>query len=309
MIVDHAGDDAGPQQPAARPRTAVPVSIVSADRMCTGCGHNLYGQNVVREPHYELLIARCPECGAAAAMQEYPLLGRWAGRIGAVLAALCLLLAIAATFGSAGALGAMSYGIGNEFGQPLTEIAQVEFDRWATINRPGKVSWQVREGPEGMKWWADQGGLSGFVAAHGGWLAIVDWRMAFFWIPAAVAAFGIGCFWSVALLGMRRRKAWKFAVLLFLLASAVVAFAVFMDTTGRLGGGWLTQVYVQRRLRIGGGMAMATLVVLMPVVVAGLWIGRSLARAAATIFLPPRFRGVLSILWTADGMEFPRRGR
>ena len=63
------------------------VSILVGDRLCTKCGYNLTGQPVLREPHYEMLIVRCPECGAVAALQEYPVLGRWAGRWAALLAA------------------------------------------------------------------------------------------------------------------------------------------------------------------------------------------------------------------------------
>jgi hypothetical protein len=68
------------------------VSVLTADRMCTTCGYNLVGQVVVRERHYGMLIVRCPECAAVASVQEYPLLGRWAGRWGAILATLWFIL-------------------------------------------------------------------------------------------------------------------------------------------------------------------------------------------------------------------------
>ena len=47
------------------------VDVLSGDRCCARCGFNLYGQTIIREPHYGLLMVRCPECGTAAAMQEY----------------------------------------------------------------------------------------------------------------------------------------------------------------------------------------------------------------------------------------------
>ena len=54
----------------------VVTGIIQGDRVCIACGFNLCGQRIVREPRYNLLIARCPECGQAATLQEYPLLGR-----------------------------------------------------------------------------------------------------------------------------------------------------------------------------------------------------------------------------------------
>ncbi len=57
------------------------------DRACAKCHFNLAGQTIVRERHYGMLMVRCPECGTPAALQEYPLLGRWAARLGYVVAA------------------------------------------------------------------------------------------------------------------------------------------------------------------------------------------------------------------------------
>lgn len=39
------------------------VSSVESDRYCEGCGYNLHGQFVRREPRTEILLTRCPECG------------------------------------------------------------------------------------------------------------------------------------------------------------------------------------------------------------------------------------------------------
>ena len=84
----------------------VRISVVTGDRLCARCAYNLTGQLVTREPHYGLLIVRCPECATVASIQEYPLLGRWANRWGAVLAVVCLIFLLgmwlassAATFG------------------------------------------------------------------------------------------------------------------------------------------------------------------------------------------------------------------
>lgn len=308
MSVQGAPRHGAAEAPIADSRAApATVSIVAADRMCTGCGHNLYGQIVLREPHYGLLIARCPECGAAAAMQEYPLLGRWANRIGMVLAALCVVLAVAAAVLSAIALGAISYAIGEESGSRLTDLVEADFARWTTANLPGKSHWQVRSTPEGLKWWTDQGGLDGFVAAHGGWSAMINWSAALLWIPSALAALGIGVFWSIAMLGLPRRKLWRIACVVLVLAAAVVGFIALMHVDFMGVYEWMNHVYAARRVRIALVMAALTLLVLAPFLVVGLWIGRPIARCAVRIFLPPRFRGVLSILWTSDGLPLPHR--
>ena len=78
------------------------VSVIVGDRLCVHCGYNLTGQNIYREPHYDLLIARCPECGSVASVLEYPVLGRWANRWAAVIAALWVVVLLAVWLGSAG---------------------------------------------------------------------------------------------------------------------------------------------------------------------------------------------------------------
>lgn len=65
---------------------------IRADRPCTECGFTLFGQPITREPHYGLLIARCPECGTVASLQEYPLASRWVGRLVALGAAAWVLM-------------------------------------------------------------------------------------------------------------------------------------------------------------------------------------------------------------------------
>ena len=60
--------------------TAPTPRAVSGDRFCTRCGYNLVAQPIVREERYEMLIVRCPECGAVAAIEQYPMLERWARR-------------------------------------------------------------------------------------------------------------------------------------------------------------------------------------------------------------------------------------
>ena len=50
----------GSRGPDAR---AERIAVVTGTRLCIRCGFNLTGQMILREPAYDLLIARCPECG------------------------------------------------------------------------------------------------------------------------------------------------------------------------------------------------------------------------------------------------------
>ena len=92
-------------------------SFVTGDRLCIRCGYNLIGQSILREPHYNLLIARCPECGAVAGVQEYPLLGPWAHRWGMIIAALWFILIIGFWAGSSGTIMGLSLGVAEESGR------------------------------------------------------------------------------------------------------------------------------------------------------------------------------------------------
>src|SRR4051812_32614115 len=83
-------------------------STVVGDRLCIRCGVNLVGQPIVREPVYGMFLIRCPECSTAASLQEYPLLGRWAGRLAALIAALWLLFVVATLLATTGIIGGLS---------------------------------------------------------------------------------------------------------------------------------------------------------------------------------------------------------
>ena len=74
---------------------STPLDTISGDRACASCGFNLFGQPITRESHYGLIIARCPECGSVAALQEYPALGKWTRRWTGALAGLWLVLLVA----------------------------------------------------------------------------------------------------------------------------------------------------------------------------------------------------------------------
>ncbi|MHC4949188.1 MAG: hypothetical protein ACYTG1_13185, partial [Planctomycetota bacterium] len=110
-----------PSQPPLPTEREERVSVLVGDRLCIGCGYNLTGQPVLREPHYRLLIVRCPECATVAGLQEYPVLGRWANRWAALVAALWFVVLLAFAFGSSASLFGMSIVSGEEACRPYRE--------------------------------------------------------------------------------------------------------------------------------------------------------------------------------------------
>lgn len=121
------------------------VSILVGDRLCVSCGFNLAGQSVVREPHYRMLIARCPECGTVASLQEFPILGKWAMRWGGVLAAAWFVVMLLFTLGSAGAIFGMSYGVARMDAQPLADFMSKEHGAWAKSTRDEQNTAQLEK--------------------------------------------------------------------------------------------------------------------------------------------------------------------
>ncbi|MFO0875109.1 MAG: hypothetical protein U0575_14210 [Phycisphaerales bacterium] len=285
------------------------VSTIAADRLCVACGHNLIGQPVVREPHYGLIVARCPECGEVAALQEYPLLGRWGNRLGLMLAAICMAIGIALVVASSLALTSMTMGVGGAFATGLTRQVEQDLQRWAASALPATPWWQARAAPEAQQWWDEQGGLDGFVTAHGGWFRCGNRMALLLWIPCAAAATSIGVVWSVLLLGVRRQRLWAIGLVLIGLAATfeILVISADLDLFSASGArGWFDEAYRSAMMRLDWPVRGVTLALLAVALAVGFAVGRPLARAATCLLLPPRFRGVLSILWTADGKPPPR---
>lgn len=132
-----------PQSPTA-PTADERVSVLVGDRLCIKCGFNFAGQPVVREPHYQMLIVRCPECATVASLQEFPVLGKWATRWGTILAAAWLVAMLVLTLGTAGAIFGMSVGVSTAASQPLTAYLSKEHSVWSKENRGKLNTAQIR---------------------------------------------------------------------------------------------------------------------------------------------------------------------
>lgn len=150
MNREQEGAPAGPAMPAS-PRVADErVSILVGDRLCVSCGFNLAGQSVAREPHYRMLIVRCPECATVASLQEFPILGKWAARWGGVLAAAMILVTLAFALGTAGTIFGMSYGVTHVASKSLTDLMAKEHGVWAKSARDIQSSAQLVKATEAL---------------------------------------------------------------------------------------------------------------------------------------------------------------
>ncbi len=268
---------------------------INADRPCAGCGFNLHGQPIVREPHYQMLTARCPECGRMTALQEYPALGRWAGRWAAVLAAAWAAAIVLAMLAMVGATRLMIELHAERAAQPLAQriadASAVHLDR--TAAPMGSSVWM----PVDFDWWDEN--RDEIFADYGGYPRAFRDAVWAGWITIAVFWFAAGVFWSVAALGARRR--WAAAA-----ALVPIAVGAAMGWAAR-GGVFVLQATAQAaasELTRPAGVVTAVLLAVAGTSL-GVWLGRRFARSLVRISLPPRARAPLAILWTRDGLPPP----
>lgn len=300
-----------------------PVSTILGDRLCVGCAYNLRGQPVVREPHYGLMIARCPECDTPAALQEYPLLGRWPGRLRVFMAlgytlaclgflgATCLVIAGAsAGLGSAGS-NATSRRIAEQWvayvnaeeAQGRTPLAGAPPFAQTTRGSDGRLAvseWMLID----RAWWEREraGVFSHSIASTAG-SVLISRKLAA--VTIGLGFFLIGSAWAVLLLAARR------VVLLGcgLIPVGIVALLVAAFNTPSPGfGPWVySNQLVQDEMFFGALAAVSAIWLVFAG--AGLLLGRPLARLGVRALLPPAFRGALAELWFTDNKPLPRNTR
>ncbi len=280
------------------------VSELVGDRLCTGCGYNLTGQPVVREAHYQMLIVRCPECGTVASVQEYPLLGRWAGRWAMALAAAWLGCALVLFLGTAGVLAASAKSVGRSASMPLvTKVNQLQTERYRVAQQSGAAN------PYGAGSSVAAGEIEAMVADSGGWAKASDWGAMRGWAWLGPIVFCIGCLLATFFMHLRAR--WLI-VLGFAATLLAATFIAISDANSRATyaayGGWPYQMALDR---IGPPFTYGSLVFAFMCLAAGLRFGRPIARGMIRALLPPRLRSSLALLWLADGLAPPsaRRGR
>lgn len=308
-----------PDQPPAA------IGLLTADRPCISCGFNLLGQPVAREPHYQMLMMRCPECGTPASLQEYPVMGVWAKRWGFMLAALWLLACVLFVLITSTLISSTAASVTERSATPgstrLVEAYRATLLRaeaeqmdptvfrqqfYGVLDREASVDAYLVDHPAlGMP-------LADFINQN--MQDLRSTRQVMFdatglrgWITISPFLFLAGMLAAVVLLHHRLlSRVLVVCVPVLILAGVFVLYWHFADPTGLWnvgwGGMWSRTVIAKR-----AGLPLSLLTVGFAAVplFAGLATGRPLARLLVRISLPPRLRVPFAALWLADAKPLP----
>lgn len=274
------------------------------DRPCAACGFNLSGQSITRDPQYRLLIVRCPECGTGAALMEYPLLGRWANRLGYLLVALYLLVVLAMMLGSAGITFGMSMGANDMLSQRFTlRLTQIQQDR-ANANvgpQPANWSWQSNYQKD-REWWESSDKWQLFQEA-GGFATGVNWYGLVMLVFIVLVVTPMGMLFAVAMPHLRGWRRLCVPVVVFCFGMLYL-FVAYLTQRSQV---WFYPQWsgpqVFQPIVVPTACALGSIVLMF-----GMLVGRPVARWVLVLILPPRLRAPMGFLWRADGLTMPRTG-
>jgi len=317
-----ATDETGASR--ARPIGEQRVSVLLGDRLCVTCGFNLHGQTIVREPHYGMLAVRCPECSTLASLQEYPVLGRWAARIGLLLALAWLFVVLLLSFLTGLTFYGASEAIAAQATRPAARQLGEAFRAYALAHQEPAGSGTVYA--QDMSWtitneepayiWIEPGWLGGQdidALTRGG---RINWRALAAATPLALAGAAWGVVWSVVLLHRRLRARVIITGAIVVIAAAMLAINHALPATGAggvlgplglysYGWGWGVPAATIAAKAYGLPVAFAAAAIGFGAMVVGLALGRKIARAMVRMLLPPHLRGPLAMLWLVDGLPPP----
>lgn len=271
-------------QPAANdaPKRDERLGVITGVRVCGKCGFNLMGQLILREPTYGLIVARCPECGQVAPLQEYPSMGRTTRRWATLLGGLWVLTVLAGAAAASFALMGIMFGsleIGCE------DFARVlPGDYWSsTVDREAQVAF-LR-------------GMGGPIAAINPWVLGV-------WFGGAVLATITGVASSIVTLGLHGVRLLLMPLVVVIVPT--VAFGIRRAVIlGQISGGAASKSDIAEWL-MGPHVGAATLLIFALMLMSGAMIGRPLARGLVCLLLPAPMRAGLAPLWLTDGKTLPK---
>lgn len=310
---------------APAPRSAdVRVSTLIGDRLCIKCGYNLVGQPILRESHYDMLIIRCPECATVASVQEYPLLGRWANRWAALLAALWLLVLMTLWFGTSAAMFGFGVGSAEMAADHYGEILFQRFNQWqmqqqALAANAANSPTPSRTGPSGQltvtsgggqvvftgnmadfaSWWKAQD-QAALLREAGGVFGGFSWYVWYLWMWLTIVGVSLGVMWATLLIARGRTGLLAWCGIIVLTAAALGLIPVLdwisnqPGWTGRAAEKQIGPTVLALTL-LWGGLCLG----------AGMMVGRPIARGLVRLMLPPRMRSSLAFLWLTDGLDPP----
>jgi hypothetical protein len=272
--------------------------MLQSDRLCHRCGFNLIGQPVVREDRLGMCVVRCPHCRQVAALDEYPPLGHWLNRWAMLAAALWLLLITAFALGSLLLTGGLTIGFVIESTYRYESRISEAYRDWLEERTPDRADRFFWNDEQFRVFWDEQGPI--VLTDPGLSRASIEWEeLSLLLIPACIA-FLAGCFLSVALLQWSRRRLvlgqWLIVGPLLLAAGAVWLWLARMPFTSAPHVAWVRMYLPVLALVLPSVMLILSI---------GLVTGRPIARGLVRALLPPRLRGALAILWTAEGRRVP----
>lgn len=316
------------EQVESRAESRERVGVVAGYRPCIKCGFALEGQPVEREPHYRLLMIFCPECGAPSPVQEYPVLGSWSRRLGALCLAVWVLLLLGLFAGYVGGQVGIVAGFMESARRANADAIASdhltwfrlsgEAERLATLQNPppgynaAQFVATIQGGnffsPINVEWW-NTTGKNGFQARH--------WRDSTSMISfAGLGLFGAlgGAFFATAMPGAR---GWKRFLMPMVAGGFVVTFTVLLlyEMTRSWSWGWYgsspadyaanamtaaVEVCPDSLAFVAGGFAAVCGCV-------GAVVGRPISRFAARLLVAPSKLHLLEFLWSADGKKLPGR--
>lgn len=243
-----------------------PVAYIETDRYCDYCGYNLRTQPVVREPHTQFLVARCPECGRFHSASEHSSAGRlWLRRLATLLLFLWIIVVAHAGAGvllAQGAWGMLTL-------EELTHYRRVPLTTNPTA-KTQRYSYTREVDPE--------------VPYFGLFMMLI--------LGASGATAGLGGLLAVVIFHHWRRWVCILLALIFPPLVAAVVAAAWRADVPQLFDWSLPYLGAHASVQILGGLL-------------GVVFGRPLARVIVRVVLPPRVRPALSFLWLVDGKPMP----
>jgi hypothetical protein len=273
---------------------------IRADRACVGCGFNLFGQTVTREEHYGLAIARCPECGTVAALQQYPSMTHWVNRFRMIIAAIYVFLLFAFFAGSTVGISGFAFGASSVASENLRRHLGDSHQAWNELQNTQQAT------TNGIPFYSSflsqeyiEEELPSVIEEFGPLWGNMDPEWVIVLVPAVVVCFAIGSFWSVVLLGSTRKRAILLPLISCVIGCAFILAANRPDYNSAYIWNLAHQLYIP-------SMTPVVLLIELIALACGIWLGRSIARFAVRIALPARARVPFSILWTRDGLKLPR---
>ncbi len=287
-------------------KAAQNIESIRADRACIQCGFNLFGQAVVKEEHYQLAIARCPECGTVAALQSYPTMSHWVNRFRALIAGAWVVALLFAFVIQILIVGSFADSLSRTVSDPLAKEIGKAYYTWAEENgtTTSITGWATT--PEAYyQWvsipsdWVDEH-LDEIVAEFGGLWNDFDRLNILFVIPAWIVAFLTGVFWSVVLLGASPKR----AAIVPTAASVLIIVLAYVNFSPPM-------FFAHQASEIAKDLYVSVLtpiamLIQFPVILLGVFLGRKIARFVIQLTLPPRSRVPFSIFWTRDGLDLPK---